>query len=276
MNDTRQSNQIIVRSPAAPVALADTRYPFVPFGLVPLVGLIALMLVALVPFAFGEVEAAAGASARTALEQSGADWASASVSGQWVVLEGKPPSREAARQAVAAVKAGQADTLFGRAAPVTWVIDHFTWTEDPLRPGDITRPQPGEPQLAADPAAAACDQSMAVLLSGARIEFATASAEMGRSSGKLLDSIARAASACEGVLRVEGHTDGVGADSRNQPLSLRRAEAVRAALIARGVAADRLVAEGFGDSRPIANNTTADGRARNRRIEIRSVRSPPT
>jgi outer membrane protein OmpA-like peptidoglycan-associated protein len=117
---------------------------------------------------------------------------------------------------------------------------------------------------------------MATLLSGARIEFATASAEMARGSAKLLDSIARAASACEGVLRIEGHTDGVGADSRNTPLSLRRAEAVRAALISRGVAPERLVAEGFGDSRPIATNGTADGRARNRRIEIRSVRPPPT
>lgn len=156
------------------------------------------------------------------------------------------------------------------------MIDHFTWTEDPLRPGATVRPQLGAPQLAADPAAAACDQSMATLLSGTRIEFETASADMGRGSARLLDSIAKAASACEGVLRVEGHTDGVGTDIRNTPLSLRRAEAVRAALITRGVAADRLIAEGFGDSRPIANNGTADGRARNRRIEIRSVRPPPT
>jgi outer membrane protein OmpA-like peptidoglycan-associated protein len=274
MNPTRQFS--LVTQPA-PLALAGSRYPFVPFGLVPLVGLLVLMIVALVPFAFGEVESVAGSAARKALDKAGIHWVETSVSGQWVVLEGKPPSRAEAAEAIALVKAARADTLFGSAQPVTWVIDHFTWTEDPLRPGDIIRtPLPGEPLLAADPAAAACDESMAALLSGARIEFATASADMGRSSGTLLDSIARAASACEGVLRVEGHTDGVGADSRNQPLSLRRAEAVRAALIARGVAADRLIAEGFGDSRPIATNNTAAGRARNRRIEIRSVRSPHT
>lgn len=273
--DTTRQYSLVTQPP--PPAVAGSRYPFVPYGLVPLVGLIALMIVALVPFAFGEVESVAGSAAEKALDQAGADWAHASVSGQWVVLSGKPPSREAANEAIALVKAAKADTLFGAAPPVTWVIDHFTWTEDPLRPGDIIRDQPDElPPLAADPAAAACDQSMAELLSGARIEFATASAEMGRGSGKLLDSIAHAASACEGVLRVEGHTDGVGADSRNQPLSLRRAEAVRAALIARGVAANRLIAEGFGDSRPIATNGTADGRARNRRIEIRSVRPSPT
>ena len=272
MSTTRQYS--LVTQPPPP-AVAKSRYPFVPYGLVPLIGLIALMIVALAPFATGEVEAAAGSTAQKALDRSGADWAHASVSGQWIVLAGKPPSREAASEAIAVVKAEQADTLFGPAAPVTWVIDHFTWTEDPLRPGD-SRAQPAAPPLATDPAAAACDQSMATLLSGARIEFATASADMGRGSAKLLDSIAHAASACEGVLRVEGHTDGVGVDVRNTPLSLRRAEAVRAALIARGVAADRLIAEGFGDSRPIANNGTAEGRARNRRIEIRSVRPSPT
>lgn len=273
MSTTRQYS--LVTQPPPP-AVARSRYPFVPYGLVPLIGLIALLTVALVPFAFGEVESIAGTAAQKAIDRSGADWAHASVSGQWIVLEGKPPSKEAANEVVAQVKAERADTLFGPAAPVTWVIDHFTWTEDPLRPGATVRPQLGAPQLAADPAAAACDQSMATLLSGTRIEFETASADMGRGSARLLDSIAKAASACEGVLRVEGHTDGVGTDIRNTPLSLRRAEAVRAALITRGVAADRLIAEGFGDSRPIANNGTADGRARNRRIEIRSVRPPPT
>lgn len=274
MNDNRQAIIVTARSPAATVR---SRYPFVPYGLVPLVGLLIVMLIALLPFAFGEVQAVAGAAADRALKEAGASWARANVSGQWIVLEGKPPSREAADQAVRAVRAIQSDTLFGRAEPVTWVIDHFTWTEDPLQPGDIIRERhDAPPPLAADPAAAACDQSMADLLSGARIEFQTASAEMGRSSAPLLDRIAKAASACEGVLRVEGHTDGVGADSRNQPLSRRRAEAVRAALIARGIAPERLIAEGFGDSRPIAPNRTADGRARNRRIEIRSVRSPPT
>ena len=273
MSNTRQYS-LVVQPP--PPVVARSRYPFVPYGLVPLIALIALIIVALFPFAFGEVESIAGRAAQTALDRSGADWAHASVSGQWIVLEGKPPSKEAANEVIALVRAERADTLFGPAAPVTWVIDHFTWTEDPLRLGVNIRPQLGAPQLAADPAAAACDQSMATLLSGARIEFETASAEMGRGSASLLDSIAQAASACEGVLRVEGHTDGVGTDIRNTPLSLRRAEAVRAALIARGVAAERLIAEGFGDSRPIANNSTADGRARNRRIEIRSVRPSPT
>lgn len=275
MNTTRQFS--LVTKPPPPVA-PGSRYPFVPYGFVPLVGLIALLFVALAPFAFGEVQAAAESAARKALDQGGYDWAEAEASGQWIVLTGKPPSREAAQEAIALVRAAKSDTLFGAAQPVTWVIDHFTWTEDPLRPGDLirTRPDNPAPEPAADPAAAACDQSMSALLSGAKIEFETASAATDRSSARLLDSIARAANACPGVLRVEGHTDNVGKTANNTVLSLRRAEAVRAALIARGVAADRLVAEGFGDSKPVASNGTADGRARNRRIEIRSVRSSPT
>jgi outer membrane protein OmpA-like peptidoglycan-associated protein len=281
---TRQtpSSTLPMRTPeAAPVAAAS-RYPFVPYGLVPLTGLIALIVVALVPFAFGEVQAATQASARAALDAQGFDWVRATASGQWVVLEGRPPSREAAREAENAVRRAQADTLFGQAAPATWVISQFTWTEDPLDPSDILRPRSptaDDPGVAPPPAtaeqAAACDTAMAGILSTARIEFSTASAAIDGGS-TVLDVVAAAARNCQGVLRIEGHTDAVGRDDRNSSLSLRRAEAVRAALIARGVPASRLVAEGFGDSRPLASNDTADGRARNRRIEIRSVRPPPT
>ena len=67
---------------------------------------------------------------------------------------------------------------------------------------------------------------------------------------------------------VEGHTDSQGSASSNQDLSQRRAEAVRDYLVSRGIAGDRLTAQGFGPSRPIADNGTAEGRANNRRVEI--------
>lgn len=262
-----------------PPEAAKSRYPFVPYGFVPLVGLIAIMLVALVPFAFGEVQAVTQASAQAALEKSGATWARATASGQWVVLDGKPPSREAALRAEEVVRQAQADTLFGQAAPATWVISHFTWAEDPLVPGTL-RPRSEDPGAAVTPPteeqAEACDATMATLLAGTRIEFPTGSAAISSGSVRALDAIATAALDCQGALRVEGHTDDVGRDAKNATLSLRRAEAVREALIARGVPPGRLVAEGFGAARPLANNDTADGRARNRRIEIRSVRSSPT
>jgi OmpA-OmpF porin, OOP family len=69
-------------------------------------------------------------------------------------------------------------------------------------------------------------------------------------------------------LRVEGHTDNVGAAAYNKDLSARRAAAVVRALVVRGVASSRLVAAGFGFERPVASNETALGRAKNRRVEL--------
>jgi outer membrane protein OmpA-like peptidoglycan-associated protein len=72
----------------------------------------------------------------------------------------------------------------------------------------------------------------------------------------------------ERSVRIEGHTDSFGDDAANQQLSERRAIAVRDALLARGIAATRVEAVGHGETRPIADNGTADGRQKNRRIEI--------
>jgi OOP family OmpA-OmpF porin len=68
---------------------------------------------------------------------------------------------------------------------------------------------------------------------------------------------------------VEGHTDSVGSDAYNKKLSLRRADAVRQYLVKHGIPADRITAEGFGESSPVASNDTEDGRAQNRRVELR-------
>jgi outer membrane protein OmpA-like peptidoglycan-associated protein/tetratricopeptide (TPR) repeat protein len=69
-------------------------------------------------------------------------------------------------------------------------------------------------------------------------------------------------------VEVQGHTDSVGTAMYNQQLSQRRAEAVRQFLIQRGIKAERIQARGYGSSRPIAPNTTEEGRALNRRTEI--------
>lgn len=70
------------------------------------------------------------------------------------------------------------------------------------------------------------------------------------------------------TLRVTGHTDDVGGDASNLTLSRRRAEAVKAALVARGVAVGRLDTGGAGASAPKATNATLEGRAQNRRVEL--------
>ena len=70
------------------------------------------------------------------------------------------------------------------------------------------------------------------------------------------------------LLEVGGHTDSKGSDVYNQDLSQRRVNSVRQHLISRGVAADRLVAKGYGEANPIADNKTSAGRANNRRVEF--------
>lgn len=67
---------------------------------------------------------------------------------------------------------------------------------------------------------------------------------------------------------VEGHTDSTGADEYNVTLSRLRAESVRSILVAGGVSPDRVESQGYGKTRPIASNATAEGKAQNRRVEI--------
>jgi outer membrane protein OmpA-like peptidoglycan-associated protein len=72
----------------------------------------------------------------------------------------------------------------------------------------------------------------------------------------------------ERSVRIEGHTDSAGSDVTNQALSERRADAVRDALMARGIEAQRVATVGYGEARPIAGNDSAGGRQQNRRVEI--------
>lgn len=69
-------------------------------------------------------------------------------------------------------------------------------------------------------------------------------------------------------VQVNGYTDSVGSETYNQRLSQQRAEAVKEALIADGVGTGRITAHGFGEASPVASNTTAEGRAENRRVDL--------
>jgi OmpA-OmpF porin, OOP family len=68
-----------------------------------------------------------------------------------------------------------------------------------------------------------------------------------------------------------GHADSVGSDAYNQGLSVRRAEAVKAYLISKGVETNRIYTEGKGEKQPVASNNTKEGRAKNRRTEIEVI-----
>ncbi len=73
------------------------------------------------------------------------------------------------------------------------------------------------------------------------------------------------------VIIAVGHTDSIGTDAYNQRLSVRRAEAVKAYLVSKGIEKNRVYTEGKGEKQPVADNKTAEGRAKNRRVEIEVV-----
>ena len=73
------------------------------------------------------------------------------------------------------------------------------------------------------------------------------------------------------VIIAVGHTDSVGSDAYNQKLSIRRAEAVKAYLVSKGIDKSRVYTEGKGEKQPVADNKTKEGRAKNRRVEIEVV-----
>jgi OOP family OmpA-OmpF porin len=123
-------------------------------------------------------------------------------------------------------------------------------------------PKAAEPAPAVEPAA-----PRKLTLDG--VNFDNDSAKLSPASMAVLDNAAATLKEWGEVkVEVAGHTDSVQSDAYNRKLSQRRADAVRAYLIKQGIAAERLVTKGYGEAQPVADNTTAAGRAKNRRVEL--------
>jgi outer membrane protein OmpA-like peptidoglycan-associated protein len=124
--------------------------------------------------------------------------------------------------------------------------------------------------VAAGPAdITACVEQVADFSARNAILFQSGAAVIAAESQPSLDELARYLSACpDAVVHVEGHTDSDGDDALNLALSVARAEAVIEALVSRGVGAARLYALGYGESQPVADNGTAEGKRLNRRIVV--------
>lgn len=354
---------------------------FVPFGLLPIVGLFLLVMIGWTNFAPNSIERRALETAERVISDTNANWASVRASGQWITVSGTPPTPESGQRLLNAIRGAKAPTWLGSARPITRVTGQFgpaapgsgqssgqadtasgspeylyrlsgtTMTLDGRMPDIATRdaivdaanedrpahieevisnletlgtatpqgfretalrgvetlkqckggtasftsltfnlrcelpeenvedlrrlatsPLPygsiGDVEILATELADSCAEELSRLLEAAHIEFETGSDRIARSKSALLDLTARAAADCPGPLRIEGHTDDTGSAAINDALSQRRAEAVRAALIQRGVAPSRLNAVGYGATRPVGDNATEEGRAMNRRIEI--------
>jgi outer membrane protein OmpA-like peptidoglycan-associated protein len=135
----------------------------------------------------------------------------------------------------------------------------------------IDLPEPATATAAAGAASVAArlaDKGCRTELHG--VYFETGSAELLEESEPALKGVAAALSANPAwQVTVEGHTDNIGSAAYNNELSLRRANAVRSALVSRyHVGANRIAAQGLGFSKPVESNTTPEGRAHNRRVEL--------
>lgn len=101
------------------------------------------------------------------------------------------------------------------------------------------------------------------------VNFETGRAVIGADSETILAQVERLLADHPALrLKIEGHTDRVGASAANLALSRQRAASVKTWLTGRGIADGRLTAEGYGDARPVAANDTEEGRAKNRRVEL--------
>ena len=100
--------------------------------------------------------------------------------------------------------------------------------------------------------------------------FATGSSTISAASYPLLDQVVALLQSRPDIarLRIEGHTDNAGKPERNDALSRRRADSVLSYLVAHGVVETRLIAEGFGASKPLADDASEAGREKNRRVEF--------
>jgi len=102
-----------------------------------------------------------------------------------------------------------------------------------------------------------------------QIQFETGSAVIRAESYRLLDEIQQSAVVAEGLkVGVYGHTDNTGSAETNRVLSESRAESVKRYLVSKGLPENRIESKGFGPAKPVSDNTTAAGRAKNRRVQI--------
>jgi outer membrane protein OmpA-like peptidoglycan-associated protein len=119
----------------------------------------------------------------------------------------------------------------------------------------------------ADLKASQTDRGVVITLGD--VLFATGSADLKSDSHQTMNKLTAFLQAYpKRDVQIDGYTDSVGSDSYNQGLSERRADSVRSALTGLGIAQGRIMTRGLGKSSPVADNTTADGRQRNRRVEV--------
>jgi OOP family OmpA-OmpF porin len=145
------------------------------------------------------------------------------------------------------------------------------WTPATAAPGcGAPVAAPAAPKAAAPAAAPVAAASKVTYAADAFFDF-DKSVVKPAGKAKLDDLVSKVKGINLEVIIAVGHTDSVGSDAYNQKLSVRRAEAVKAYLVSKGIEKNRIYTEGKGEKQPVASNKTTEGRAKNRRVEIEVV-----
>jgi OOP family OmpA-OmpF porin len=152
----------------------------------------------------------------------------------------------------------------------TWVAIQTDWNGgDPVYNQTIVQTKQMEETMAASAEEFESEIEKTGSCSIYGILFDTGKATIQPASAKCLDEVAKLLKKNSAwKMQIEGHTDNVGGPEANLKLSQQRADSVRAWLVAHGVEAARLTAKGLGETKPIAENSTEDGRAKNRRVAL--------
>jgi OmpA-OmpF porin, OOP family len=139
---------------------------------------------------------------------------------------------------------------------------------------DVTYDRMLDP-IASLPTPQECVDRVTKVLATNKIIFPPASSDIDKAADRLMDSLAEALKDCSAIkIEIGGHTDGQGSDEGNLALSQARAEAVLVALQVRRVDVSGFVAKGYGETVPLGDNATEDGREANRRIEFKLIADP--
>ncbi len=139
---------------------------------------------------------------------------------------------------------------------------------------DVTYDRMLDP-IASLPTPQECVDRVTKVLATNKIIFPPASSDIDKAADRLMDSLAEALKDCSAIkIEIGGHTDGQGSDEGNLALSQARAEAVLVALQGRRVDVSGFVAKGYGETVPLGDNATEDGREANRRIEFKLIADP--
>ena len=187
-----------------------------------------------------DIEQELGATATEAVGKENLFWASVTPSGQQIVLTGAAPDYASRK----------------RAGEIAASIDGVTDVDNQI-------------QIIGE--AGTCQRELDGFLATERVTFKKGKADISETSFPLLKLLASVARNCHSRLEIATHTDAEGDAAINLKLTQRRADAVRKHLVQIGVPADQLVAKGYGETQPIADNDTEEGRRANTRVDFRVI-----